>query len=86
MMYIPAVSGFIGICIIGIFALIRFNKLSALSGFLITVFLTFVGMIVVDLIKGPDKLEFICIGTLLAVSFGVPTFVIGRILENRNSK
>ncbi len=85
-MYIPAVSVFIGICIIGVFALIRFNKLSALSGFLIIVILTFVGMIVVEFIKGPDNLEFICIGTLLAVSFGVPTLIIGRILENRNSK
>lgn len=74
-------GGLIGIIGIAMFIGIRQRRVSAIQAALVMLVLPFIFETIVVLIKGGELLQIACMGSLLSLSFGPATYILGRALE-----
>ena len=76
-------TGIIAITLFTVIGGIRFQKISAKLSAVIMTIIAFVGAAILE---WDDSTGIICVGSLLALAFGLSTLVVGTVLERWVSK
>jgi hypothetical protein len=79
-------GGIIGVIGIALFIGIRHRQVLAKQAALIMFLLPLIFETIVVLFRGGELLQVVCMGSLLSLSFGPATYILGRALEERVSK